>query len=52
MYEAQMGGHNLQNMRNTDVVLPSARAIEPGYATFILVLYSSIISSLIFFYYL
>ena len=39
-------------MRNTDVVLPSAHAIEPGYATFILVLYSSIVSGFIFFYYL
>ena len=35
-------GHDLQKLRNTDPVLPSACAIPTDYAIFILVLFSSL----------
>jgi hypothetical protein len=37
-----MGATSCRGLRNTDLVLPSARAIQPGYAIFILVSFSSL----------
>ena len=36
------GGDDLHKLKNTDLVLPSPRVIQLGYATFILVLFSTL----------
>ena len=42
LYQARMGATIYRRLRNTDLVLLSPRAIQPCYAIFILVLFSSL----------